>query len=210
MKISLTRALSRIKTLENEISGDIVNMAYCGIMKNKGSLVMHTNLSEKDFSVKTKANYQALNDKLKFLRDLKSAVAKANSTTEVEIAGKRMTIFDALSMKATMILYEKTLMAMRQSAQTAQTMYIRQEESLTKQADEIFKARLEAKEKTADVANQYETFKTNLINSEGYKIVDPLNLNDEIENLKDFINAFKAEVDFVLSEVNAKTTITVQ
>jgi hypothetical protein len=42
----------------------------------------------------------------------------------------------------------------------------------------------------------------------GVELFDPLNLSEKVESLEKFINDFESEVDFVLSEKNATTSIT--
>ena len=96
--ITITRALSKIKTLTAQIENDIKGEVYISTISNNmlGS-ESHTKL------VKTlTGGIQSLDDRINQIIKLKYLIAQSNLNSSIEVAGKNVTVTEALAMKETM------------------------------------------------------------------------------------------------------------
>lgn len=106
----------------------------------------------------------------------------SNARTQVTIAGDAMTVAEAIERKSS-IEHEKSLLAK-----------FVQDWSLASSTYERMAAA--AAFDTSDVMNAPH-------------IVDPLDIRERIDKLREYIENFESEVDVILSESNGHTTITV-
>lgn len=97
-KVTIHRALSELKLIGSKIEKQIEEIVPSGIVQ-AGKLVNGVYLKD-DFEKAVKAKYQSVTDLIDRRNRIKSAVVKANGVTEVEVAGIKMTIADAINLKA--------------------------------------------------------------------------------------------------------------
>jgi len=155
---------------------------------------------------------KAIMDKYKALtknRDaLKAAIAQANATTMVTIAGKKYTIVEAIERKRT-IENDKTLLNyLKNRLNDVQSKVNYINEKAQEQANAIIETKVGAEAKNSkpeDIKALYDL----IYEKNKVEIVDPLNLEKLIQDLEELIDAFEQEVDINLSIVNARTEIEV-
>lgn len=209
-KISVTRALATLTKIEGKIEKriDQLNTVHIakGIDGNRqipGSLV-----SVESFEKAAVADYQGLQDLLNVRDELKAVVVQSNATTKVTVGSEEMTVAQAIERKRTIQFKELLLAKLKAQYNHAQV-------RLTKDNAE-FEAKLEqarapyiGRDKSPD-AEQLKVVEgpTRMISTPS--IVDPLGLVDKIRSLETEIDDFKSNVDFALSEVNAKTEVEIE
>lgn len=209
-KISVTRALATLTKIEGKIEKrvDQLNTVHIakGIDDNRqipGSLI-----SVDAFEKAAKADYQGLQDLLKVRDELKAAVVQSNATTKVTVGNEEMTVAQAIERKRT-IQYKELLLA------KLKAQYNHAQARLNKENME-FEAKLEqarapyiGRDKSPD-AEQLKVVEgpTRMISTPS--IVDPLGLADTIRSLEAEIEDFTSNVDFALSEINAKTEVEIE
>ena len=96
-KISITEALNELKLYDSKISKAIGNAKLVGAAKKSSNKVGV--VTKETFIEKSKTSYQSITDLIENRNALKSAIVKSNATTEVEIAGKKMTVAEAIERK---------------------------------------------------------------------------------------------------------------
>lgn len=198
-EISITRALTELKTLDKRIQKLIDSSTFISYegQFNKPSEYVKT----------AGANYQAINDLLKRRRKIKAAIVSSNANTVVTIGGEKMSIAEAIETKSS-IKHYKALMEKLKS-QYAQVN--REVENINDRTRRDLDNKLNSMSKDKDgggLANMNE-FSEKYISMHGVKLADPIRITEKIAKLEDFVREFEDEVNYVLTEKNSTTAIAV-
>jgi len=209
--MSITQGLSELKLLDKRINKLVGAERYNEVQTPCFSFI--------DVSTKTKpidadrlkkeamANYQSLNDLLKRRDTIKRAIILANSTTQVKIGNWTGTVAEAIEQKSS-IKYKQTLLfCMKKRMEDVNTRLTEEKAELEQRLD-----RLLSSEMGKDVKTNPETVSalTKSFNeSNKVVLVDPLDAAKLISQMEDEVENFATNVDWVLSETNGKTIITV-
>ena len=121
------------------------------------------------------------------------------------IGSKEMTIQEVLNFKNNILpLKETRLFQLKRLHNTALSNY---EDAIKENKQKIAKMTEDKSSTASKVSDIEEDAKQFVEKSYAVKMVDPLNLGDEIKSLENEIETFKSNVDYVLSESNSITTI---
>ena len=206
--ITITRALSKIKTLTAQIENDIKGEVYISTISNNmlGS-ESHTKL------VKTlTGGIQSLDDRIGQIIKLKYLIAQSNLSSSIEVAGKTVTVTEALAMKETMDFHSKLVNSLRKqhnrAAEEVTHTNMRIAQAISNNTSDISSS---ADIKNEELEQRLALNAKQLQDSMGIKIVSGAYETAEelIESVKTFHNEFVSEIDYLLSEHNATTTIEV-
>lgn len=207
--MSITRALTRAKTIEKQLTRLVESQYVVTLMKREVDDVTDV---FKDNLKMTQSNFDQFNDLFAELNNIKAAVRKSNEVTKVAIGGEELTVADALVYKNT-IAYRNSFLdritrenrnaesRVEQSKISADTKFASVRENLIKNSQ------------GQDVSEDY--LKTVLTEEERrlkkaiveVKVSGINNVNEYIEAERKRIDTFLEEVDYVLSESNATTII---
>ncbi len=182
--ISIARALVELKTLDariNKITGNTQWIMFK--TKNKNS-----NYLEEEFKKSTQSEFQSLNDLISRRDKLKNAIMKSNSNVEVELGGNKMTVSQVIEYKKT-IEYES------------------HKQRVQNKIDENIKVICGKDSKPDETV--IKSISEGITKGDPIEIFDPLGLDKVIKEMETSIEDFTANVDYVLSESNALTTIVV-
>lgn len=207
---SVTRLLAERKALESRISKSS-QQPFIGISKgNSGTEVLnYAGLTVADAAANFKGNLDKVNGLIAYYSRITSALILSNATVEVVIGGKTMKVAEAIERKKS-IIFERTLLAnlINQASHTQSLIdqgNVRVEDTIERQLVALYggdKAKV-TPENRAELSKSIKA-------AQGLAPIDPNNIavygNKKLEEL----NAFLVEVDFVLSEINAKTEITIE
>lgn len=198
---SVTRALVELKTLDKRIPQGIdraVFVSYRGQFQKPAEGVQNA-----------AANYQSINDLIDRRRRIKSAIVASNATTKVTICGQEMTIAEAIEMKSS-IAHKKRLRdaLKRQYGSAVSDVSAVNDRVLRDMEGKLHRTGNGTAEKEENKLSP-EEFAKSYMNINGVELFDPINASQLIEELDNFITNFEDEVDFILSEKNATTLITV-
>lgn len=207
--MSITRALTRAKTIEKQLARLVESQFVVTLMKREvddESDVYQDNLKM------TKSNFDQFNDLFAELNNIKAAVRKSNEVTKVIIGGEELTVADALVYKNTIVYRNSFLDRITRENRNAES---RVEQSKIN-ADNKFatvRENLIKNSQGQDVSEDY--LKTVLTEEERrlkkaiveVKVSGINNVNEYIEAERKRIDTFLEEVDYVLSESNATTII---
>ena len=201
--LTITRALVELKTLNSRIN-KIADYTTFIMYKTKSK---NSHYAEDDFKQTAISEFQSFNDLVARRDKIKNAIMLSNMTTMVEIAGKKMTVAQAIEFKTT-IGYKTILL---------ETM-IKQRQQVTIET-EAHKQRVQAKiddnvriicgKDSKPDANVIQTVSDGIAKGDPIEVFDPLNLDAVIKTMEKEIEDFSANVDYVLSEANALTKIEV-
>ena len=203
MTLTITRALVELKTLDSRINKLILNN-YFIIYKTKNK---NYSINEEEFKKNTLSEYQSLNDLISRREKIKNAITLSNSKTLVTIGDKSMTVSNAIEFKAT-IEYKKSLLeTMKKQRQMVTIESENHKQRVQQKVDDNVKI-ICGKDSKPD-ANVIQTISDGITKGDPIEIFDPLNIDNIIKELETTIEDFSANVDYVLSESNALTSIEV-
>jgi hypothetical protein len=200
--ISITQALAEIKLLNNRIQKiiDDDENKYV-VMKTKRSL-----LDTEKFATQARASIQSFHDLLHRYNAIKAAIVASNAVTKVSIAGKTYTVAEAVERKRSIKMEKALLEKLKAQHLAIQQEFKRHNEFETMRVDRLIQSELSKDSRTnVDIIKSLtETF----LEDNKAEIIDPLNLSAKIATMEKEIEDFETTVDWVLSESNGRSYIT--
>lgn len=208
-KISLTRALAELKTLDERISRSTREGVFIAVVK--GSKQKPFNCSHKSLEDLTKAmqsSFQSLEDLINRRKALKSALVLANSTTKITIDGESITIAEALDLKTFNELRRTSLMAIKMAVVHAQKTVNEEnaklEDNILKSLNSIYGS---ASDRTKIDPSALASISSPMKAEHEASLFSSVNIQQYIIDTQTKIESFASEIDYVLSEINSSTFI---
>lgn len=207
--MNIHKALCELKILDDRIRRTIDSASFM-VAANKSAEQVE-GMSKEDYAKNAKAADQKIKDLINRRSAIKRAIVLSNATTEVTVAGKTMTVAEAIDEKNNGInLWKRYLDEL-----TAE--YERAHYELEKNSGENLQNKCEAyirslfgssesKVETDDIA----ALKKDYLDTHEYILIDPIKVTSIINSLQEYCDTFFAEVDSALSTSNALTTITIK
>lgn len=207
--MTIHKGLAELKILDGRIKKEIQNGSYCAANKHSNDKI--NGIQIEDFKKAVQGTYDKITDLINRRKAIKKAVVLSNAKTTVKIADVEYTVAEAIEMKNHGIELEALLInAMDKQYQQAQAEVNRQNGyNLEERADQYVTAiygQKEGKTNSADIDKVRKDF----LEANSYEIVDPINVPEKAEALRQKIDAFMADVDSALSVSNALTEITIE
>lgn len=202
----VTKGLNELKLLDSRIyrkinEGEFVEAAKVSAPNVKGKI------SKEAFKTNAKADYQSIMALIQRRNAIKAAIIVSNAVTMVDIAGKQMTVAEAIDKKSS-IEYEKALL---DQLSTQFLMALKKVTTENEKVDESIEQLLntaygkEGKEKITQASHQAIAEPYRAANE--YGLVDSLEIQELIKKMKDDIQSFESEVDTALQISNSTTMI---
>jgi hypothetical protein len=204
MKISITRGLSELKVLKNRYEREIRDAKLIGVSVAGKMVSPYTSYKPTDFEEQAKSGFQSLMDLEKRIIEIKTKIDQSNFVTKVKVAGKEMTVLEAIEMKSFVDLKEQRLLLLKQQLRSARNSY---EEAEKKNRERIEKNVSEQTASGNKDATLEAKIKESIESLYPLVMIDPIKVEDEIKKEEKFLEDFKNEIDFVLSESNSLTYI---
>ena len=206
MEMSITKALRELKTLDARILKKINETTFAASKKPKENIRGFKTVNE--FEKEAKESIQSIKDLMNRRKQIKKSIVESNATTVVEVSGVKMTVADAIERK-NFIEIEKTLLRKMNSD------YAKSQEKVEVN-NELAQDRLDTQ-----LNNMIsKDGKTDLTAVEGYKklfweseetiLIDPIDIKEIATKMALDIESFEDDVDVALSEINARTLITIE
>lgn len=206
-KISVTRALSELKRLDKEFGALIDNAPYIAVQVGEGDQAVGPNNIPVAECVKAiQSAWDQLSQIQKTRSSLKAAIVKSNATVVVTVAGRQMTVAEAIELKSTIAAQKSMLSNMKRSYSMAQSAQNDHNKKVEERIDNHLKTLYGADRSKVDASN-YDAVAKPLWAKAKAGLIDPLKLADQIKAKEKYIEELATEVDYILSEVNARTDI---
>lgn len=203
-KVTIHRALSELKLIGAKIEKGIEEIMPSGIVQ-KDKLV-NGNYQKEDFEKTAKEKFQSVTDLIERRNKIKSAIVQANGLTKVSIAGQEMTIADAINLKSVIVYKKKLVETLKKRHKTALVNLEQNNAKVEANALQLAQVALGK----ADVkigANDAQAVIEPFLKANKFELVDPIGVDKKVEEIEKKTGDFEAEVDAVLSEINAVTFI---
>lgn len=208
-KMSIHKALSELKIIDDRIEKAIEAIEPVGVMQ-KDKLVNNFHKKE-DFEKDAQSRYQSVCDLMKRKIAIKNAVVRANVETEIVVAGKKMTIADAINFRSIIDFDKNLISVLSRKNNLVKSKFITENERVNETALRNAQIMLgkedDAKVKPTD--KDVEVIMKPFVERNEWHFVDPLEVEKKIEEIQEEINKYEAEIDASLSEVNALTILEV-
>jgi hypothetical protein len=203
VNMSVHRGLSELKLYNNKI-----------ITLNSGSFVVANKQSNKtiggrsveDVNNLIKGNFDSMVALIENRKRIKDAIVKSNAVTNVTVAGKVMTVAEAIERKAS-VEFERNFLRVLQNQFAQQNNIVEQQNSqLQTKLESFLQSTLGEKRDINTVKDLTKTFEDN----NKFVLIDPNHIQDYIQKLEKNIDEFASQVDYTLSESNATTFFDVE
>lgn len=196
--MTITRALVELKTLDKRIQKSIEESVFCSI---------HGELRKPDPKCSSaQSNYDKVRDLMNRRVKIKSAIVSSNANTRIRVCGMDMTVAEAIEMKSSIHNYKTLLMRMKQQFGDS-TMRVEQENQRTRMNLENSLSKANTDSSSSSDKLNVGDYSKSYMKVHGIEIYDPIKIEEKIQSLEKFINDYESEVDFVLSEKNATTRL---
>lgn len=210
-QMSITQGLAELKLLDKRIKNLIEDNynepdgPYCFRF-----IAVSTKTNQVDAEKMKKdalATYQSFNALVKRRDQIKRAIIMKNATTPVRIGTWEGTVAEAIEQKSSMAYKRTLLYSMKKQVAEVTERLKTEQKSVSERLDRLLATEMGKDMKTnpETVAALSASFETN----NKITLLDPLESGKVINALEDEIETFTTNVDWVLSEANSKTLITV-
>jgi hypothetical protein len=206
MQISITRALAELKLLNSRIERKIGESIFLAANKKSAKKVNNV-FTKEEFVENAKADYQSVIDLIERRKKIKAAIVDSNAKTVVTIANKSMTVAEAIERKES-IQYDKTLLnAMERQYNSVVAKVTSENEKVQQKLDDLLLTSFgkEGKQKASE--DEIAVISKPYLEQNEFECIDPLEMAKKIRAMKEDIEGFTSEVDFILSESNTITKI---
>lgn len=211
-ELTVQQGLNELKVLDSRIAKAIDNIDVLGVeSKDKLIYPSRTKSTVEDFVKKADSEVQSVTDLLNYRKALKSEILKSNGTKKVTIAGKEMTVSEAIEYKNSISFDYLFLRELKKQLANAEIKKARHNETVQKDLDKRIDIAVgkEAKNDQLEFIQQL----TDMAEKNKAELVEPnisgKPLQDYISDKEKELEDFEASVDFVLTESNVTTRITV-
>jgi predicted transposase YbfD/YdcC len=198
--ISVTQALAELKLLRRRVDNALEDAKFICLKKKRDLLDVAR------FSADATASYQSYQDLVSRYNKLKAAIVQSNAIACVTIGDKTYTVADAVERKRNLGMekvFLSTLQEQYREVQEAMKAHQAQEQARVERLLQVELGK-DSKTNVETIQSLTDTF----LAQNKAEIVDPLNLADKITALNRNIEEFETKVDWVLSESNGRTLIT--
>lgn len=206
--MTVTRALAELKLLDKRITKTTTESVFVDLYQERKKLGRRTSKPIADFEKNAKEAYTSIRTLIARRRAIKVAITESNASTMVVIAADKMAVSEAIERKISLEYSTTLLAALREQARQAKEIVEKERAVLQSQVQTMLEKNLGGDKKPNE--GDYEAIAKPFFEANEPKIADPIGIDARIAELEKEIEDFESNVDFVLSESNAKTTIEVE
>lgn len=210
VKMSVTRALVELKTLDTQINRAVTQGVFVTVTKGLNDQKVVNDgkrTSVEDATRQIQGSFDKVSELIERRQKIKSAIVKSNANTLVQIAGREMSVAEAIELKTSIANKQEFLAALQRQVGTAVYTVETSNKALDEQINKLLEATFGKDKKVSEEESKViidSQKKTKVL-----EVLDPFNIQKKIEELNSEIESVTSQLDFILSESNAKTEIEV-
>ena len=206
--ISITRALAELKRIDEQLE-KATNFSLF-VVSTVGHGAQRKLLSGNDTLEVTTKKLQSNRDSIQHLftkrQAIKAAIVQSNAVTTVTIGGTTMTVAQAIELKRS-VQFKRTLMTHLQTQLVATTKLVDAHNVKLQAEIETNLQAVYGSDKSKLDASSYDAVAVPKLNAREATVFDPTNAAEYAKELEEEISLIDTELDFTLSESNARTEI---
>ena len=208
-KMSVTRALAELKRLDdrlNRMTTDQSIFVSVAVGQGDKQKVLGVSDTVQNVVAQIQSNRDRVNSMIEMRAKIKAAVVASNAATKVKLGSREMTVAEAIELKKSIDVKRNMLATYRRQVIQANALVAKQNAALEAQIETNL-ATIYGNEKGKVDASMFEAIAKPQREQKEASLIDPIKINDLIKSLEDEISLVETELDFTLSESNAKTEI---
>lgn len=208
-KMSVTRALAELKRLDDRLNRMATDQSiFVSVAVGQGDKQKVLGVSDTVQNVvsQIQSNRDRVNSMIEMRAKIKSAVVASNAATKVKLGAREMTVAEAIELKKSIDIKRNMLATYRRQVIQANALVSKQNAALEAQIETNL-ATIYGNEKGKVDASMFEAIAKPQREQKEASLIDPIKINDLIKSLEEEISLVETELDFTLSEQNAKTEI---
>lgn len=213
--MSVTRALVELKTLGDKINRAISSGTYVALQTGTGDKSKFSNAatvspfaSKVEAESKIKGSFDSVESLVNRRQAIKSAIILSNAKTNVTFGAKTITVAEAIELKSTVEFRKSFLTNLQTQLNYANREMILKNTALDAKIDKLLETTY-GSEKTKVDASIVEAISKPQRDHGEVVLFDPLDIQSKIDAQRELLDQLESELDFTLSESNARTTIVV-
>lgn len=208
-RMSVTRALAELKRLDDRIAKATSEGVFVtvSIGLNSKKKVLGSSGTVEQAASDIQSNYDRINELFKQRSKIKGKLVQSNAVTKLTLGAVEMTVAEAIELKRSISSKKAFVHVLRQQLTNANGLVARENAKLDA-AIESNLATIYGNDKGKVEASMFDAIAKPQREQKEANLLDPVKLAEKIKSLDEEISLVDTELDFTLSEVNAKTEIT--
>ena len=209
--MSVTRALAELKRLDDRLDRMATDQSiFVSVAVGQGDKQKVLGVSDtvQNVVAQIQSNRDRVNSMIELRAKIKAAVVASNAATKVKLGSREMTVAEAIELKKSIDVKRNMLSTYRRQVIQANALVAKQNAALEAQIETNL-ATIYGNEKGKVDASMFEAIAKPQREQKEASLIDPIKINDLIKSLEEEISLVETELDFSLSEINAKTEIEV-
>lgn len=210
--MTVHKALAELKIIDDRIDSAISNVLFITAVKNGTKKI--NGVDVESYKETVRSSYQKANDLINRRNAIKRAVVMSNAVTKVTVAGVEYTVAEAIDMKNNGMNGMKCMLntLIRQYRDATYKFNCNSGESLEEKANQYVMNILGSQGSSTDKtdAKQVQALHDSYVANNEFVMVDPIDIEKKIEDMRNKIVEFETEFDAALSVSNAVTTIDIE
>lgn len=210
-KMSITRALAEVKRLDDRIAREINTGRFVDVTigRNQNQKVANSNQTVAEVKTAIEGSFDRIKQLMQNRETIKAAIVMSNATTKVTVNGKQYTVAEAIELKKSVVLKEMFLSSLRRHQMTTQASVDQHRAKLADTIERSLQAVYSSANGTKITEEQYTAIAKPQEERSEPAMLDPRDIAKQIRELDEEVSVIKSELDFVLSESNARVDIEV-
>ena len=208
--MSVTRALAELKRLDERINRAMSEGLFVSVTVGKEDKrkLIAGNDTVAVATGRIQSTMDSLDSMFKQRAAIKRAIVQSNAVTKVTLGGETLTVAEAIERKKSIEQKRQLVHLMQRQVNNANAQVAQQNAKVEAQIETNL-ATIYGNDKGKVDAGMFEAIAKPQRDQKEASLLDPLNVVDKIAALQEEISLVDTELDFTLSECNAKTEITV-
>jgi hypothetical protein len=203
--LTITRALSELKLLDKRLQKKISTGNFTTVISRKNKHLVN----EQQFVLNAKDEYQSIDDLIKRYNKIKTAIIISNSVTDVKIGNEVLKVSEVIERKQS-LHYKKSLYEqLKRNREATNTMIQNTNQQMEGDLQRLLETSFGKTSNTKTNADDIENISKAFRDNNQSRVLDPISIDTVISELEKEIDEYDREANFVLSESNALTKITV-
>ena len=209
-KMSITRGLVELKRLNDRINKAIDSGIFVSrtVGKDTYKKIVGTSSTPEQVRAQIISSYQSVADLIAQRQKIKSAIVLSNANTRVTVGGVDMSVAEAIELKGTLDFRKSYLSKLKWQLLEQNTAIIKANTALDATIDALLTTALGGEKAKADPALLESISKPQRTQKE-CELFDPMDIEGKIASVENDVSILESELDFILSESNARTEIEV-
>ena len=205
--MTVHQALCELKVADKRIK-KLIDETYCYTRKAKETKVSGRPVEEVEDEIK--ANYQKFVDLTNRVNAIKAALSDSNAKTVITVAGKQMTVAEAIYLNNYGVRNKKDFVAMIMAElSVCQDKVDEANEKLEARCDKAV-ADMYGTDGAKKNSKEVEEYRNTFYNQNAQVLVDPIGIMTVAKKIQEEIDEFESTVDAAIQMSNATTTIEIE